>query len=448
MWNMNASPLSFRLLGCMAWLSIVLGGMSVRADGNGADGNGDGDAKAKFELSEAAQSVLFPLFSNISKADVSRAKVELSVETVMNGEVVATESSTFQIASRYPSKYTVYHKGENERLRIFSDGKVGTVAVSPEAYFELPEVGDCQSLVDAAPVTLGPYPEPMLALTLAGVDPAITFLSGMDSVEVLGRTKFRGNTDSIHVRGQQDDGVKWDFWLADTEARRPLRLLVNLTPMLIATGQVRMPQGYELSLRYDFLSWRISGEVEDNLFRFSPAKDAVQYASLSDYEETTREKLGQHPLLGKKAPRYKLQMLDGSSVESDDLVGKIVVLDFWATWCTPCMRAMPVIAESVKAFADDDVMFFAVNVGENADLVKGFAGEQSWGVDIAVDPAGNMIDGFAAKKIPLTLIIAGDGIVEAAHVGYPGPDELAKQFKDELEILVQGGRIAGAVEQE
>lgn len=434
-----------RLLGGILWLSVVLVGLTVGADEASPEKDKD---KAKFELSDQAQSVLVPLFSSISKADVSRAKVELSIETVMDGEIVRTEASTFQIASHYPNKYTIYHKGDNERLRVFADGEVGTVAISPEAYFELPKVSDCQSLVNSAPVTLGPYPEPMLALTLAGVDPAITFLSGMDSVEVVGRTQFRGHTDSIHIRGQQDDGVTWDFWLADNADRRPLRLLVNLTPMLIATGQVRVPDGYELSLRYDFVSWRISGEVDDELFRFSPAEDAVQYASMADYEEATRKQLAQHPLLGKKAPRYKLKMLDGSFVKSEDLDGKIVVLDFWATWCTPCMQAMPVIAKSVKAFADEDVRFFAVNVGENADLVKGFAGEQDWSVDIAVDPAGNMIDGFAAKKIPLTLIIAGDGIVEAAHVGYPGPDELAKQFKDELDILVQGGRIAGPAGQE
>ena len=429
------TPSRFRA--CILWLSVAVVFPAVSADEAAQN-------KSKFDLSDQAQSVLVPLFSNISKADVSRAKVELSIETVMNGEVVSTEASTFQIASRYPNQYTVYHKGENERLRIFADGEVGTVAISPQAYFELANVGDCQSLVDSTPVTLGPYPEPMLALTLAGVDPAITFLSGMDSVEVVGRTMFRGTTDSIYIRGQQDDGVKWDLWLANTADRRPLRLLVNLTPMLIATGQVRVPQGYELSLRYDFVSWRISGEVDDGLFKFTPAKDAVKYASMAAYEKVSQEKLADHPLLGKKAPIDKLKMLDGSTVESDDLEGKIVVLDFWATWCTPCMQAMPVIAKSVKSFADRDVRFFAVNVGENADLVKGFAGEQDWGVDIAVDPAGNMIDGFSAGKIPLTLIIAGNGTVEAAHVGYPGPDELSKQFKDELEVLVQGGKIASS----
>ena len=398
----------------------------------------------KFEVSNRVKSVLVPLFSSIAKADVSRAKVELSVETVLNGEIVSTEASTFQIASKYPNSYTIYHKSDDEKRRIFADGKKAVVAISSEAFYELPDVVDCQSVVNSSPVTFGPFPEPMLALTLAGVDPAITFLSGMTSIEVLGAVKFRGRTNAIHIKGRQDDGVQWDFWVTNDKQRRPLRLLINLTPMLMATKKVRVPRGYELSLRYDFVSWRVTGEVDDKLFRFRPSKNATQYDSLAEYEEKINAKLKEHPLLGKKAPAYTLAMLDGTEVTSKDLRGKIVVLDFWATWCTPCLQAMPVIAKTVGEYAEQDVVFIAVNVGENPKLVKGFSEEQDWGVDVATDPRGDMIDDFAAKKIPLTLVIAATGIVEAVHVGYPGPKELASQFKDELDALVQGGTIASS----
>ncbi|SMP61116.1 Thiol-disulfide isomerase or thioredoxin [Neorhodopirellula lusitana] len=405
------------------------------------------DAQRKappFELNDQVRDVLVPLFSSIAKADVSRAKVELAVETVLNGEIVNTELSSFQIASRYPDSYTVYHKSADERLRIFADGKQSVVAISPQAYYELPEVLDCQSIVNSSPVALGPYPEPMLALTLAGVDPAMTFLSGMTSLEVVGDVKFRGRTDAIQLRGRQDDGVVWDFWVTDDQYRRPLRLLINLTPMLVATQKVRVPRGYELSLRYDFVSWRVTGEVDDKLFSFRPAKDAKKFASMQAYTKQAEAELAQHPLLGKQAPEYSLQRLDGSKITSKDLKGKIVVLDFWATWCTPCLEAMPVIAKTVQAYADKDVVLLAVNVGENAKLVEGFSKEQDWGVDVTVDPEGRLIDMFTAKKIPLTMVIAPNGIVEAVHVGYPGPKALAKNFKDELDVLVQGGRIASS----
>ncbi|EMI52118.1 redoxin domain-containing protein [Rhodopirellula sallentina] len=398
--------------------------------------------KNTFQPSPQVTQTLLPLFTAIADADVSRAKVELSVETVMHGEIVSNEKSTFQIASKFPNQYTIYHKSDEERKRLYADGKISTVALTPQAYYHLPESLNNQTLVTRTPLSLGPYPEPMLALTVAGIDPSVTFLGGMNSVTVRGKTKFRGRTDSIHVQGEQDDGVRWDLWFTDEENPRPLRLLVNLTPMLIATGQVRVPQGYELSLRYDFVSWRVTGEVDERLFQFSPPRDATQYASLEDYREKIASEIGSHPLLGKPVPEFTLTLLDGTEVTSKDLRGKVVVLDFWATWCTPCLQAMPVIKSAVEEFEDKDVVFYAVNVAENSALVKGFAGEQDWGVDVAVDPEGTMIDVFSAKKIPLTLVVAGSGIVEAAHVGYPGKDALRKQFRDELDVLTKGGRIA------
>lgn len=435
-----------RIIGLLCGLWIPIGGLSMVAclgqEATELPVNPKHDPK--FEIADDVGDILIPIFSEIAKADVSRVKIELSVETVLHGEIARSETSTFQIASKHPNRYTIYHKSDEDRLRIFSDGELCTVALSPEAYYELPDVLDCQSIVNSAPVALGPYPEPMLALSLAGVDPAYSFLSGMNSVTMIGKDSFRGQTESIHLRGLQDDGVTWDFWVTDPPPRRPLRLLVNLTPMLVATGQVRVPEGYELSLRYDFVTWRMSGEVEDSLFRFTATDNAIEYDSLADYQKQMEQRVGDHPLLGKPVPDYQLTLMDGSTVTSDELKGKIVVLDFWATWCTPCLEAMPLIAKSVKGYSVDEVVFIAVNVGENPNLVKGFAGEQDWGVDVAVDPAGDLIETFAAKKIPLTLLIGRDGVVEAAHVGYSGPEALASRFKDELDVLTAGGRIASS----
>jgi thiol-disulfide isomerase/thioredoxin len=153
-----------------------------------------------------------------------------------------------------------------------------------------------------------------------------------------------------------------------------------------------------------------------------------------------------HPLLGKSIPDFELKLLDGATIAKEDLKGKVFVLDFWATWCGPCLEAMPVIAKTTKSFADKGVRFYAVNVGESSALVKGFVSEQDWDVPVASDPKGDLIDLFSAKSIPLTLLVAPSGIVEAVHQGFPGEEALQQQFTDELEVLVQGGRIASSVE--
>lgn len=449
-----------KLLRCAVWLSFVslaivpcIHSPVVAADDQNAEATtkadttelevGDTDASEKqFQPSDAVKAALLPLFTAIADADGSRATVELSIESVMHGEILSREQSTFQIASKFPDRYTIYYKSEVESKRIFSDGKTSTVALSPQAYYELPRVLNNQSVVTGAPVEFGPYPEPMLALTLAGVDPSISFLGGMSSVDALGKTKLRGRTDCVHVRGQQDDGVVWDLWISDNDNPVPLRLLVNLTPMLQASGQVHVPEGYGLSLRYDFASWRMTGAVDEKLFRFAAGKDAIKYESLDDYQSKTTSDDSQHPLLGKPAPAYTLTLLDGSKVTSAELKDKVVVLDFWATWCAPCMQAMPTIKSSVAKFADQAVVFYAVNAGENASLVSGFANEQAWGVDVVVDPDGTLTEAFSAKDIPLTLVLGRGGIVESVHEGTSGTEALKKQFHDELDVLVRGGRIA------
>lgn len=402
------------------------------------------EPKERFEVSEEVKEVLVPLFSAISKADVSRATVRLSAETVMNGVVVETEESTYQIASRHPDAYTIYYKAPDQRRRLYCDGRNSVVALSTTAFLRLPGIADCQEITNEPPIDLGTYPEPVLSLSLAGVDPAFTFLSGMRSVRLIERTKFRGRTDSVRLRGVQDDGVTWDLWLTTDEQPQPLRLLVDLTPMLTATKQVAVPEGYGHSLRYDFLSWRISGEVDDRLFTFAEPESAIEYKSMESYARAQARQQGGYELLGQRAPGYDLTLLSGKKVSHRALDGKVVVLDFWSTWCGPCLEAMPTIESSWNRIGRQDVVVVAVNVGEFPAHVKGFSGELDWKLPIAVDPKGELAEIFKVQKIPLTILISPDGIIEAAHVGFPGKEALAELFAEEFEILLSGGKIASS----
>tara|TARA_R110002049_G_scaffold4601_5_gene32789 strand:+ start:1092955 stop:1094292 length:1338 start_codon:yes stop_codon:yes gene_type:complete len=401
-------------------------------------------SESKFVLSNDVKQALVPLFSRIAKADVSRVTVELSSETVLNGAVIDTRKSSYQIASIHPDKFTIYLKEPDQRTRIYNDGKSMTVALAPESYYELPDAMYTQEAVSELPLPMGPYPEPVLALSLAGVDPSLTFLGAMKSVEVVDRAKFRGKVPSIHLHGVQDDGVSWDFWMTQDEEPKPLRLLVDLTQMLAATNQVAMPAGYQYQLRFDFLAWRMTGKVDDGLFHFKPSKDATKYDSLAHYYESVADDVTEHPLLGKDAPDFSGLTLEEEKVSSKKLDGKVVVLDFWATWCEPCLTAMPVMAEVTKKYKSKDVVFYAVNVGEEPSHVRGFLSQQGWGTNVLLDPQGEIAKAFSANAIPLTLVIGKSGKVESAHVGFAGPEALRERLTDELDVLSIGGRIATA----
>ena len=394
-----------------------------------------------FVLSDEVRDALVPLFSSIAKADVSRATVEMLADSLIGGTVVESQKSTYQIASVHPNQFTIYLKEPEQRTRIYSDGKSMVVALAPDAYFRLPDVISTQDAVTNLPVPMGAYPEPVLALTLAGVDPAVSLISGMESIEVVDRDDFRGKVPSIHLRGVQADQVSWDFWISKGQQPKPLRLLVDLTPMLVASEQLQVPEGFSYQVRFDFLSWRVTGEVDKSLFSYTPSKDAKEYKSLEEYYESIAGVVGEHPLLGKPAPAFKTTTLAGEEFDSTELHDKVVVLDFWATWCAPCIAVMPTLKEVTDEYADKDVVFLALNTGEQKQQIETFLKEKDLDLSVLLDLEGKVADAFAADAIPQTIVIGKSGLIESVHIGFPGAEALKRRLKDELDVLCVGGKI-------
>lgn len=443
-------PFLLIVLGCFYWTNLIVSracgqeaATKARSDSGTEEPDADGGS-ADVELDKELQSILEPLFKSLSDADVSRATVEMLADSVMNGQVVQSETSTFQIASTRPNQFTVYLKQPDQRTRLYCDGKKFVAAMAPDAYFELPEVISIQQAVTDLPVPMGPYPEPLLALTMAGANPAISFVAGMKSINLIDQKLFRDKVPASHVRGVQADGVIWDLWVTDEASPKPLRLLVDMTPMLIASDQVHVPEGFSYQVRYDFLTWRVAGDVDNSLFVFTPAKDAVKYKSLDDYFASIAGVNNEHPLLGTAMPGFTGKTIDGKSFDSRILKDRVVVLDFWATWCSPCLSAMPIIQNVVKDFKDQKVLLIAINTGEEGQKVAEFLKQQELDLNVLLDPDGKIADGFVVDAIPQTILIGKDGTIEAVHVGFDGDKDLKETLSDELEVLTVGGKLASA----
>ncbi len=426
---------------CAFWVCANWGGAIAWGDEPAAVAPGD---VAPVVVSESVREALVPLFSSVAMADVSRVTVDLAAESAVGGQVMNRQTSTYQIASIKPDQFTIYFKEAHQRTRIYRDAKSMTVAMSPQAYLRLSHPISIQQAAISLPVPMGPYPEPIMALSLAGVDPAVSLFVGMSSVELIGDEKLRGETPATHVRGIQRDGVTWDLWVSAGEDRKPLRLVIDLTEMLKTSGQVSVPEDFSYQLRADFLSWRMTGEVDEELFRFTPPSDAVEYGSAEEYYESLAGVVTEHPLLGQPAPPLAGKDLEGVEVNSDDLAGKVVILDFWATWCRPCIAAVPVIKEVADQFEERGVVCYAVNTGEDRDLVRGFVSQQGWDISVLLDSDEAIAEAFKADAIPQTVVIGKTGIIESVHIGFAGTEALKKRLTEELEVLSVGGKIASA----
>lgn len=125
---------------------------------------------------------------------------------------------------------------------------------------------------------------------------------------------------------------------------------------------------------------------------------------------------------GKPAPAFSLTGLDGKTVSNDSLKGSVYVLDFWATWCGPCVASLPHLDAIYQDLKGQGVKFFAVNVAEDKDTVQKFVGDTKLGIPVLLDSDGKVTDKYDSDgSIPLTVVVGKDGVVLKA--GFLGGDE-------------------------
>jgi thiol-disulfide isomerase/thioredoxin len=139
-------------------------------------------------------------------------------------------------------------------------------------------------------------------------------------------------------------------------------------------------------------------------------------------------------LIGKPAPDFKLDLLAGGQAKLADHKGKhVVIIDFWATWCAPCVAELPMIAEIAKSRADKGVVFYPINEEEEVADIKAFLEEKKLtDLKVALDKDGNVSKAYLVDPLPQTVIIGKDGIVKSVLIGIKSKDDLVKAVDDAL----------------
>ncbi len=143
------------------------------------------------------------------------------------------------------------------------------------------------------------------------------------------------------------------------------------------------------------------------------------------------------PLVGKPAPDFDLQLVDGKRFRLAESKGKVVVLDFWATWCGPCIQAMPQVEQAVGEFDAKDVQLVAVNLQETPAQINAMMERHQLKMPrVALDKDGSIAEKYQAHAIPQTVIIGRDGNVARLFVG--GGPHLGDQLRDAIKAVLSG----------
>ena len=121
--------------------------------------------------------------------------------------------------------------------------------------------------------------------------------------------------------------------------------------------------------------------------------------------------------LGEPAPDFWFSTAQGLPTSLSDLKGKIVLVNFWATWCGPCRSEMPYIQQIYEEWSEDELVLLSINVGESADDVTSFMQDNGLSFPVLLDREGESYIRYGALGLPTTLFIDKEGLLQDGMVG-------------------------------
>ncbi|MDE5873427.1 MAG: TlpA family protein disulfide reductase [Lachnospiraceae bacterium] len=131
---------------------------------------------------------------------------------------------------------------------------------------------------------------------------------------------------------------------------------------------------------------------------------------------------------------FEMTLLDGTKTSFEEYKGKKILLNFWATWCGPCVGEMPAFQKLSEEYTDE-LVILAVNCSEDKDTVQKFIDNNGYTFPIVLDEDGAIQTMFGGiYSIPVTVIIDEEGYIVSSHVGAADADTMYETYKSELSL--------------
>lgn len=135
------------------------------------------------------------------------------------------------------------------------------------------------------------------------------------------------------------------------------------------------------------------------------------------------------PSIGNTAPDFELANLTGQTIRLNNLRGRPVLINFWATWCGYCLQELPTIEKYYERYSSNLVVL-AVEVGDSMDDVRSVVAKYGFKFPVLRDPDSHVFNRYRLDSFPVTFILNAKGVVMVRHLGFMTEDNLVNYLSE------------------